>query len=385
MQVFLPTSDSLGLSTVPNRKDIIMTNFRNYYKQLFFLVLFVLILVGCASEEQSSVMPTAQTPLPSVVIITSQAPTSTIIPPMYSPTPVNTSVPSLEKATFISENYSDNSILKPGEAFTKTWEVKNIGASTWSPNYYLEIISAQDGNALSYTEKISFLRQVQPGETISLSVPLVAPQIEGEYSAFWMIKNDLGETIHVDGSNLWVKINVGSSGQVSSPTNGSEDTVNGVTFTLIKIASTELTTTVNLCTSVSLHRYSLQTSPKLIVDQVQVPFVSGGSDFPNGEGCMVITYQVSSNQIGQSSDVKLVIDSSLRMDPPPGDPNVACQTARQQLIVDNPGLNFECNFSMAGYYTDLVLPVGMTQSYAKTLIFDTIEGAIYGPWTIIVK
>jgi hypothetical protein len=100
---------------------------------------------------------------------------------------------------------------------------------------------------------------------------------------------------------------------------------------------------------------------------------------------MEMQYQVSSTEIEQAQHISLFIDGNLRMSPPPGDPDVACQTARLNLVAQHPGLDFQCHFSMAGYYTKLHLPTGMTQEQANTLIVDTIEGAIYGPWTLTIK
>ena len=50
-----------------------------------------------------------------------------------------------------------------------------------------------------------------------------------------------------------------------------------------------------------------------------------------------------------------------------------------------PGLDVECAFSMAGYYTHLQLPAGMTDSQAQQIIVDAIEGAIDGPWVVTVR
>ena len=362
-----------------------MTKPRILYKRILLCVFVVFLLTGCVSEQQSTKEPTTQIFFSTAIRATHPYTTATVLSPAQTLVPVMTSTSSLDKASFVSENYPDNSILKPGEAFTKTWEIKNTGASTWTTNYHLVLIASPEGNTLGSVPQISFSQQTSPGETMLLSVPLTAPQSEGIYSVYWAIINEAGEIIPVDGSNLWVKIHVSKSGQNSSSVSGGEISANGITITITNISTDEQTTTINLCLSVSLHTYSLDRSPKLLINQVQVPFVSGGSDFSSGEGCMVVTYQAGANDIEKSSDVKLIMDGSLRMSPPPGDPNVACQTARQNLIIEYPGINFQCNFSMAGYYTDLELPSGMTQTLANSIIIDTIEGAIYGPWTIKIK
>ena len=192
----------------------------------------------------------------------------------------------------------------------------------------------------------------------------------------------------VDGSNLWVKIQVCEPDQACSASTaggGTTTTVSGVTATLTEFTNDAQSATVDFCMSVSLHTYTLDTAPSLLVDQKPVPFLSGSSDFASGPGCMEVMYQVSSSQIEQASHIALLIDSSLRMSPPPGDPDAACESARLILMVQDPGLDFQCHFSMAGYYTNLQLPAGITQEQANTLIMDTIEGAIYGPWTLTIK
>lgn len=40
---------------------------------------------------------------------------------------------------------------------------------------------------------------------------------------------------------------------------------------------------------------------------------------------------------------------------------------------------------MAGAYTDLQPPVGMTNGQANKIIMDAIQGAIYGPWVVRLK
>ncbi len=356
------------------------------YKLISLCISIIIFLTGCVAEQQSTNTHATQTLIPTAVKSTLPDATATEIFPTQTLVPISEQSSAQDKASLVSENYPDNSILKPGQSFTKTWTIKNIGASNWTTNYHLVLIASPEGNTLGSVPHISFSQQIHPGETMLISVTLVAPQTEGIYVAYYSIINEAGEVVAVDGSNLlWVKIKVSKSGQTSSPVSGGEISENGVTFTITRITSDVQTTTVNLCLSVSLHTYSIDSSPKLLIDQAQAPFVSGGSDFTSGEGCMLVTYQAGAKDIDQANDVELIIDGCLRMSPPPGDPNVACQTARQKLITEYPGIDFQCNFSMAGYYTGLELPSGMSQTQATSLIADTIEGAICGPWSIKIK
>jgi len=95
-------------------------------------------------------------------------------------------------------------------------------------------------------------------------------------------------------------------------------------------------------------------------------------------------YQVGASEIDQAQQVTFVIEA-LRMDLPPGDPDAVCQMARSNLVTQYPGLDFKCNFSMAGFYTDLQIPNGMSRNQAETIVMDAIQGAIYGPWTLFLK
>ena len=166
---------------------------------------------------------------------------------------------------------------------------------------------------------------------------------------------------------------------------GNGTSASGVTVSLTKFTNDAQSATVNFCMSVSLHTYTLDTAPSLLVDQEPLSFLSGGSDFTSGPGCMEMTYQVGSSQIEQASRIALLIDGSLRMSPPPGNPDVACQAARFALAAQYPGPGFSMPFQHGGYYTNLQQPAGMKREQANTLIVDTIEGAIYGPWTLIIK
>lgn len=306
-----------------------------------------------------------------------------------APIPTSTAISQIssqDKAGFVSENYLDNSVLKPGEKFVKNWEIKNTGLLTWTPAYQLVLFAAPQGETFSSPAQISFSQETPPGGTLSLSQSLVAPDKEGTYVVYWSIKNEHGETVAVDGGNLWTKIRVCTSDQSCSSTSvGIGTSTNGIMVSLIQFTNDEESATVDFCMTVDFHTYILSPGPTLLVNQEPVPFLSGSSMFSNGAGCMEVKYQVSSSEIERAQQISLFIDGTLRMSPPPGDPDVACQAALQNLKVEYPGLDFKCHFSMAGYITDLSLPSGMSVAQANALITDTIEGAITGPWTLTIK
>ena len=96
-------------------------------------------------------------------------------------------------------------------------------------------------------------------------------------------------------------------------------------------------------------------------------------------------YQIGATEIDQAQSITLSIDTGLHMSPPPGDPDADCQAARPNLMAGYPALDFQYHFSEAGHYANLQLPAGMTETQAQKIIFDTIEGAIYGLWVLEIK
>jgi uncharacterized protein YkwD len=105
----------------------------------------------------------------------------------------------------------DGTLFRPGEGFTKTWRVRNLGDCAWGSGYALvfagaEILNAASSNALPV---------VAPGEVANVSVQMQAPDFGGQYTSHWMFINPSGKTFGV-GINrrdtLWVMINVTYSG-----------------------------------------------------------------------------------------------------------------------------------------------------------------------------
>jgi len=100
----------------------------------------------------------------------------------------------------------DNTLLAPGQAFTKTWRIKNIGTCTWSTAYKLVFIS---GNQLGGPASAPLSKSVAPGETLDISVNLTAPNSEGTHYSYWRLENAAGQRFGI-GSNasgvIWIKI-----------------------------------------------------------------------------------------------------------------------------------------------------------------------------------
>ena len=115
----------------------------------------------------------------------------------------------------------DGTVYAPGETFTKTWKLRNVGDCTWTTDYSLVFST---GDQMGGPVSINLPASVGPREEIDLSVDLVAPAIPGSYRGNWLLKNATGELfgIGVQWNTLankpfWVAIDVASS---SPPTTG---------------------------------------------------------------------------------------------------------------------------------------------------------------------
>ena len=96
----------------------------------------------------------------------------------------------------------DGMELGPGRQFIKTWRVRNTGTTTWKKNYQLAFVS---GNQMAGPLARRIHKNVPPGETTTISVPLKAPAAPGTYHGNWHLRTDQGEAF---GAILWVEIKV---------------------------------------------------------------------------------------------------------------------------------------------------------------------------------
>lgn len=337
--------------------------------QFSLWILFALLISSCAIQQEPETLTiTATQPSPELATML-PIPTDTVV--------VSTTIPVAtwgdSKVIFVGETVPDGTNMQPGLAFQKTWTIKNGGSLSWVEGYALTIVSSDPaGEYLESPDILPLSQEINPGEEIQLSVDLIAPQRNGRYSVYYQLIDENGTP--VSGGELWVMITVGSVGSIST---------NSVAVTLTNFRSDENTATVSFCMTTPNRNYALDRAPSMFIDHLPVPLLDGGTVLP--WGCYEFRYQVNAVELNKAQSVSLFIDSSLRMSPPPGDPDAACELARINLMAHHPGLDFQCRFSMAGYYTNIKLPEGLNLEDAKRLITDAIEGAIYGPWVLTIR
>lgn len=169
---------------------------------------------------------TAGTPATAIVAVTNTPATPLTATPTVG-TPIPTNPPDCtNSALFVTDvTIPDNTNMVGGTTFTKTWRISNNGTCVWGPTYTLnhysdERMGAPDSVPLGLTF---------PGQTLDISVDLVAPNTTGTYRGNFVIENPQGLIMKVaDDSRLWVIINVTST---SAPTIAVSATPFGFTAT----------------------------------------------------------------------------------------------------------------------------------------------------------
>jgi hypothetical protein len=174
------------------------------HKILAVVGALALLLPACGSSElQESAIATsvAQTvqagesltevaSMPTATRITETPRTEMTITPASTLTSTPGSVsapadPNCAKASLVSENPPDRTLLTPGEYFWKTWTLQNTGTCTWTTAYKLVF---WDGDRLGSSISYALPDDVAPGASTDISIYLQAPITGGTFTGFWRIK-----------------------------------------------------------------------------------------------------------------------------------------------------------------------------------------------------
>lgn len=126
------------------------------------------------------------TPLPAPV-------TATLTPiplPVSTNTLAATATSNCNVMQFVTDvNFPDGTVVTPGQTFTKTWRLRNNGTCTWTPAY---AVVFSDGNSMSGPTTQALAGNVNPGQTVDISVNLTAPSTPGDYTSNWKIRDASG-------------------------------------------------------------------------------------------------------------------------------------------------------------------------------------------------
>jgi hypothetical protein len=193
-----------------------------------FFVIFSVILAACnfpgangggnnASQVQTLAAATIQGQVnqyltqtaqaaPHVIIITATpqptaiatavppTATATSIPPTATATaipPTATAIPiPCNQAAFITDvTIPDGSSFVAGSSFVKTWRVRNTGSCAWDGGYSFIFLN---GSSMSAPASVALPALVYPGQTVDISVPMIAPSNSGTFTGYWLLRASNG-------------------------------------------------------------------------------------------------------------------------------------------------------------------------------------------------
>ena len=88
----------------------------------------------------------------------------------------------------------DGKLMQPGEKFVKTWKVRNTGESTWGNGYELVF----SGNHQMDAPDAVPLPPARPGDEVTVSVTLTAPEEAGTHRSTWKGRDPQGKFFEFD-------------------------------------------------------------------------------------------------------------------------------------------------------------------------------------------
>lgn len=142
-------------------------------------------------------------PGPTEAMRPSDTPPVSTRAPTFTPTPV----PDKPRAEFVKDvTIPDGTEMRPGQRFTKTWRYRNSGNVPWGEGVQLVFvegtIQGYASHPMAGPEAVS-VPNVAPGNTVDISVNLVAPDKPGRYRSYWRLRLPNGDWLE---NNHYVEI-----------------------------------------------------------------------------------------------------------------------------------------------------------------------------------
>lgn len=191
------------------------------YKWIMVLTASVFVLNACAQNDLSSITQSRQTAIAKTIAVmketalhTTPSPNAAdyasmtqaalaLTPTIPPPTPTPTATTHIG-ATYLATNIGDltipdGTVFSPGEEFTKTWQITNGGTASWSPDFKVVF---SDGDAMGGPEYVYINQYTPPGQTVTVSVDLVAPETPGTYTGNYLMQTNMGFSFGIGDSGI---------------------------------------------------------------------------------------------------------------------------------------------------------------------------------------
>ena len=178
-----------------------------------------------ARMTQVIALTASPTPAPPTSTVASQTPTATPATSTPRPSPTTaaitapvTSCDLAAPGNPIDVTIPDDTTMLPNQSFTKVWRLQNIGKCTWTKSYSVAFFS---GERMGAPVSVPLAGDVAPGQTVDLTVDMVAPATPGSFQGNWKLRN-AGNVLFGIGPNgsapFWVRILVVATASVTPTT-----------------------------------------------------------------------------------------------------------------------------------------------------------------------
>ena len=153
------------------------------------------------TAQSSGVIYITATPQPGTAGQQTATPAATVVPPTATTVPV----PCNQAGWVTDVTIPDGTNFIAGTTFVKTWRLRNTGSCTWNNTYSIVFVS---GNSMGAAASTPLTGSIAPGQTVDISVPMVAPVDKGSYTGTWMLREPNGSTFGTGPSNEAVTVQI---------------------------------------------------------------------------------------------------------------------------------------------------------------------------------
>jgi len=99
--------------------------------------------------------------------------------------------PTSSSCILIAQNPPDETRIPVNSVFQTSWTLQNSGSTQWvRPTFVIRYIGASHVPLHLGADRYKFATPVEPGGTYTLTVPMLAPAAQGEYTEYWGIFQD---------------------------------------------------------------------------------------------------------------------------------------------------------------------------------------------------
>jgi len=104
--------------------------------------------------------------------------------------------PTSNSCTLIAQNPPDETRMPTNSVFQTSWTLQNSGSTPWiSPDFSVHYIGSSHVPLHAGADYYRIKTLVEPGQTYTVTVPMVAPAEQGEYTELWGIFQANGDSV----------------------------------------------------------------------------------------------------------------------------------------------------------------------------------------------